>query len=315
VAWVDDQNLITETSDINNQATIPLTVGPAPSGGGGGGAQYFVSTSSWNTPVGPGRTYTDSAALHAGGWFNTGDYGVPVIQAQPTDPLITITINGGPSWGWPNTSYTIHCPTTGTGATGTDGTLCVIDGTEVYDFWQFHRTAPGANTGTCSAAAHTNIVTGTGWALNGTFPAAGIHAAGSSCLAGLIMNHELTTGINHAVALACRGDITWEWPHFTGEAISCDGNSSTGPIMEGMRLAIPPGTSMPSGLNLQEQTLWNVCKTYGAFVIDVAGGSQSIYFWGDPLTIPQADYDALINPMTFATPGMNAIADALRIVS
>ena len=71
---------------------------------------------------------------------------------------------------------------------------------------------------------------------------------------------------------------------------------------------------MPGGLNLQEQNVWKSAQKYGCYVIDTADGAQSTSWWGDVVSVPQSDIDALINPITFATPGLTAVVNALRLV-
>jgi len=301
-AVVDDTLLITETDEGNNTRSVDVTVAagstPAPSTG-----KPFAANSSWNTKVPTNANFRQEGGLNQGGaYLNRDAYSGPVVESKSSDP--TVTMNVGPSWGWPAQTLTFHCPTGQSGASGTDGSLVVIDGDQVYDFWQFTRQGP--NSASCSAWAKANRKTGSGWGQKSPFQAAGIHAAGSSLLAGLIRGSELTDpAIGHALAIGIRRNLASS--QYVGEAIYSDGGG--GPIPEGTRCAIPRSTPKPSGLNKQISNLWDALVDYGCFVIDVADGVQSIYFWADPNSVPAAD--------AAAANGNNssALSMALRIVT
>jgi hypothetical protein len=110
-------------------------------------------------------------------------------------------------------------------------------------------------------------VTGTGWGTASPFLAAGIVAAGSSELAGLIVQAETDTGeIHHALALSVGSNLNGQG--FTGDAISGDGPASPGIIIEGELVAIPPSVSMPAGLSPLGQKVFRALQTYGAYDID-----------------------------------------------
>jgi len=281
-AVVDDLLLITETDEGNNTRSVNVTVAagvtPPPATG-----KPFVSTSSWNTKVPTGASFRTEPGLNQGGaYLNRDAYSGPVVVSSSSDPLVTMNL--APSWGWPAQTVSFHCPTNQSGASGTDGALVVIDGDQVYDFWQFTRQGP--NNASCAAWAKSNRRTETGWANNHSFPAAGIHAAGSSLLAGLIRGSELTDpAIGHALAVGIRRNLASS--QFVGEAIYSDGGG--GPVPEGTHIAIPRNVPKPAGLNKQVSNLWDALVDYGAFVIDVADGVQSIYFWADPNSVPAGD--------------------------
>jgi hypothetical protein len=199
----------------------------------------------------------------------------------------------------------LRIPASATGATGTDGSITIIDGSIAYDFWQFNRSGNVANP---AAWARSYIVTGSGWGQANPFLAAGIHATGSSLLAGLIVGNELKTGINHALALAVRRDLAGG-P--TGEAIASDGGN--GPIKEGVRLAIPASTPM-TVTTTPGKMVWKAMVDYGAFVIDVADGTQSGYLWADPLSTDPADIQALLDP-NWTAAELAKVAAAVRLVN
>jgi len=164
-------------------------------------------------------------------------------------------------------------PAAAKGAAGTDGELIVIDGNVAYNFWQFKRTS----TTTASAASFgkENVVTGDGWGSKSPFLGAGITAAGASQLGGLLVKAETNDGsINHALQLVVDSKLVKAGP--VGQAIASDGRSATGIVQEGQRLAIPRGTPMPAGLSVLGQKVFTAMQKYGAFVVDVAGGTTTI---------------------------------------
>jgi CARDB len=302
-AFADDTNVIVEYAEGNNtketQVTVTAGTTPTPSPTG----KPYTASSSWNTKVPTNANFRQEPGLNQGGAYTNRDaYSGPVVESKASDPLVTMNV--GPSWGWPGQQLQFHCPTGQTGASGTDGSLVVIDGDQVYDFWQFTRSGP--NSASCSAWAKSNRKTGSGWGQANPFQAAGIHAAGSALLAGLIRGSELTDpAIGHALAIGIRRNLA-NSAH-VGEAIYSDGGN--GPIPEGTRCAIPRSTSKPAGLNKQISNLWDALVDYGAFVIDVADGVQSIYFWCDPNSVPAVD--------AAAANGNNssALSMALRIIT
>src|SRR6185437_5679256 len=92
-------------------------------------------------------------------------YSPAVYVASASDPLVQVSVPGG--WGYPAGTVGVHMPTSATGATGTDGELLVVDGNNVYNFWQFNRTS--ATSGSASSYGSTNVTTGTGWGTKSPF--------------------------------------------------------------------------------------------------------------------------------------------------
>jgi hypothetical protein len=264
--------------------------------------QFYAASSSWNTKL-KSPTFADVAGLHQGGWWiNAGAYGVPVVHTDSSSPVVTVNAPG--SWGWPATKLSFHLPASAAGATGTDGSIVIIDGGTSYDFWQFNR---NGNTANPAAWAKADLVNGSGWGQASPFLAAGIHATGSALLAGLIVPGELKTGINHALAVAVRRDLAGG-P--TGEAINSDG--SNGPIKEGARLAIPATTPV-TVTSTPGKMVWRAMVDYGAFVIDVADGTQAGYLWADP-AVDSADIQVLLDP-NWTAAELAKVATAVRLVN
>lgn len=257
----------------------PLLSQEAPKAGGSGaprrfslGERPFASSSSWNTPIAPGATFTPVA------WPAEARFGVawdsysPAIHlSAPSDPVVSVSHPA--SWGRPAGTLRIRLPADADGAVGTDGELLVIEGDVVHNFWQFRR--QGGETATAKSYAAANLVTGSGWASTSPFLGAGIVAAGSSQLAGLLVQAETDRGeIAHALQIAI--DAAYAKPGHTGEAIYGDGRNPAGLVQEGTRLAIPAAVTMPGGLSPLGQKVFRAYQRYGAFVIDVAGGVTNL---------------------------------------
>lgn len=234
----------------------------------------FSASSSWNTQVASDATFTKLAWPASTGYNYSvawDSYSPAVYVASSSDPLVQVTYPAG--WGYPGGTVSVHMPAAANGAAGTDGELIVIDGDVAYNFWQFNRTS----TTTASAASfgQENIVTGDGWGTKSPFLSAGITAAGASQLGGLIVGDEVKDGsINHALQLAV--DFSLAKPGAVGQAISSDGGNASGIVQEGQHLAIPPGTPMPAGLSPLGQQVFKAMQQYGAYVIDVAGGTTNV---------------------------------------
>jgi hypothetical protein len=250
----------TAPAEGGDSASAPFALGQVP----------FTATSTWNTPIAANATYTPLAWSTSDGntyWVNWDSYSSPIYVTAPTDPIVQVTVPAG--WGWPaNTS--LHAPAGATGAPGTDGEIVVIDGTTVYNLWQFNRTSD--TTATASAYAETDVITGTGWGTASPFLGAGIVAAGSSELAGMLVEAETDAGaIQHALQITIYSSLNK--PGFTGNAIAGDGPSAGGIVQEGDRLGIPPGTAMPGGLSPLGQEVFSAFQKYGAFDIDTGGAT------------------------------------------
>ncbi len=178
-----------------------------------------------------------------------------------------------------------------TGAVGTDEEILVLNGTTVYNFWQFSRT--GLTTGTASAYASADAVEDSGWGRLSPFLGAGIDAAGASELAGLLVQEETDQGdLKHALQL--RVDVVQNKdgsPNFVAPAIAGDGGAVVGITQTGQRLAIPPQTAMPGGLSVLGQKIFKCLTEYGCYVTDSTGGVYG--FRADPLGYDAATIIAL----------------------
>lgn len=231
----------------------------------------FAPTSNWNTPIGADAAYSKLNWPASTGYnyaVNWDSYSPSVYVASSTDPLVQVTVPAG--WGYPAGTVSVHMPADANRAAGTDGELLVIDGNTVYNFWEFNRNS--TTTATADAYGQSNVATGSGWGSTSPFLSAGTTAAGSSELGGLLVQAETDTGhINHALQLVVDSNLVKSG--FTGPAIAGDGGSGSGIVQEGDHLAISPDTPMPTGLSTLGQEVFHALQQYGAYVVDVAGGT------------------------------------------
>ncbi|WP_157732920.1 hypothetical protein [Bosea sp. AS-1] len=264
----------------------------------------FTASSSWNTEVSADATFTKLNWPTSTGYNYSvawSSYSPSVYVASSSDPLVQVS--HPPGWGYPGGTVSVHMPAAANGAAGTDGELIVIDGDVAYNFWQFNRTSN--TTASAASFAAENVVTGDGWGSKSPFLAAGITAAGASQLGGLIVADEVKDGsIDHALQLAV--DFGLAKPGAVGQAISSDGGSASGIVQEGQHLAIPPGTPMPAGLSALGQQVFKAMQQYGAYVIDVAGGTTNVRAQAN--AFDDATMTALWHDMGNITPLLQAVS-------
>lgn len=278
---------LSKTPDADTNAPAPAPVpSPAPSPSPAPapapsptsftlGQVPFAASSSWNTPIPTATTtYTNVAWPVSTGYNYTVSwdaYSAAIFVSQSSDPLVTVTYPYG--WGYPGGTLQIRMPANADGAPGTDGELLIIDGTKAHNFWIFERKS--LTTATASSYGVADVLTGSGWGSKSPFLGAGITAAGSNQLAGLLVQAETDAGeINHALNIRTDSAITAPGP--VGFAISSDGPTAGGAFLEGQRYAIPPATAMPSGLSPLGQKVFRALKNYGAYVTDVSGGCSTL---------------------------------------
>jgi hypothetical protein len=212
------------------------------------------------------------------GWPATASFGVAWKSYSPaiyvsSDSLAAVSVRYPPSWGYPGGILSIRMPRDADGARGTDAELLMIDGDIVHNFWQFRRLSPSEATAHSYGAA--NLRTESGWGRTSPFLGAGIVAAGSSQLAGLLVQAETDRNeIAHALQIAI--EMSLAKPGHIGEAINGDGGNPNGLLQEGQRLAIPPVVATPPGLSPLGQKVFRAFQKYGAFVVDVADGVTNL---------------------------------------
>jgi hypothetical protein len=236
------------------------------------GERPFTASSSWNTPIAQGAIYRKVgwpiAARFGVAWSS---YSPAIYTASNSDPVVSVQYP--PGWGYPGGIVNLRMPPDADGAVGTDGELLAIDGGVVHNFWQFKRL--NLTEATARSYGATSVIAGNGWGRASPFLGAGIVAAGSSQLAGMLIQAETDRGeIAHALQISI--DMSLAKPGRIGEAISGDGHNPDGLVQEGQRLAIPPAVRMPQGLSPLGQKVFRAYQRYGAFVIDVAGGLTNL---------------------------------------
>jgi hypothetical protein len=268
------------------------------------GQRPFAASSSWNMPVAANAIYEKV------GWPPTARFGVawssysPAVHvALDSHPVVSVEYPAG--WGYPGGTLNIRMPRDADGAPGTDGELLVIAGDTVHNFWQFRRLSPTEAAARSYGA--TNISTGSGWGRASSFLGAGIVGAGSSQLAGLLVQAETDRGeIAHALQISIESSLAK--PGHTGAAISGDGKNPDGLVQEGQRLAIAPAAPMPRGLSPLGQKVFRAYQRYGAFVVDVAGGVTNLRAQAN--AYDRATITALGQDLTKITPMLERVQHA-----
>jgi hypothetical protein len=293
-------------SQTTTTTTPPTTSAPvAPT------SRPFSATSPWNTPLAADTTWRDEPALRADHWWvNRESYSIPVVRAAATDPSVAVSVPA--SWGWPAGVVSLHVPVGVSGADGSDGALTVVSDGTAYDFWQFQRV--DATHASAAAYAEADVVGGTGFGTVDPFRGAGIRAAGSSGLGGLLTASDVdAAAIPHALAVSVLGTLLQ--PGYVAPAISGDGSSPTGVLPTGTRLGIPAGTPMPTGLSPLGQSIFRALVTYGAFVVDQHSGTAPVILYADPLGVPSAPIDPLRVYWNGAPSDLDLIMAFVRVVA
>jgi hypothetical protein len=236
------------------------------------GDRPFSPASSWNTPI-PASARYSHVRWPSGSRFGVAwnSYSPAIYVSSSSDSPVSVAYPE--AWGYRGGALHVRMPLPAEGARGTDGELLIIDGGVVHNFWQFRRI--DKTTATASSYAAADVVSGTGWGRVSPFRGAGIVAAGSSQLAGLLIQAETDRGeIAHALQLCINMSLAKPGP--VGDAISSDGKNPGGIAQLGEHLAIPPNVPMPVGLSALGQKVFRAYQRYGAFVVDVAGGVTNL---------------------------------------
>ncbi|WP_456802313.1 hypothetical protein [Bradyrhizobium sp. USDA 4474] len=236
------------------------------------GQRPFSPSSSWNRPVGADAAFTKLNWPAPNGYNYSvawESYSPSIRQGSASDPLVSVAYP--PGWGYVGGLIHVRMPLEASGAAGTDGELLVIEGEVIHNFWQFKR--QGVHLAAAQSYGAANLLKDSGWGERRR--GAGITAAGSSQLAGLLVQAETDSGeIEHALQISIERSLAK--PGHSGEAIASDGTNPTGIIQEGDRLAIPPNINMPSDLSPLGQKVFRAYQKFGAFVVDVAGGVTNL---------------------------------------
>jgi hypothetical protein len=305
-SWYDGKNgsNLPAGHPYKNYPPLANSAMNSPDGGGIAFTQFnlaatpFSAASLWNIPIGANVTYTPMAwPANTGGnyWVNWDSYSAPVYVVSISDPEVSVSIPQ-PRGGYPAGTILVRIPKGATGAPGTDGELIVIDQNLVYSFWIFSRTDD--TTATAQAYGISDVSSGTGWGNPSPTVFAGITAAGSSVLSGMLVQSETDAGpIRHALQISL--DSGLQNPGHVPPAVAGDGASSNGIAQEGDRFAIPPNTQMPGGLSDLGKKVFSALITYGAYDIDVAGATN---FRAQQNAYDGSTITALRNDMKFLIP-------------
>ena len=287
----------------------------------------FAADSPWRTPVATGElpaaatTSAETLALrdHADSsqegaivtWINAESYSMPIVQADPCDPIVTIDEKNP---GQDISGVEIHIPTDAKPADGTDRHLMVIqpDHTTLIELWTAERVSD-----THWRVGRVEVVDLTG---SGIGPDNGVRAYGGSAIGGLIRNWEIdpsdpnyTDGvIRHPLAMAIPGTMllyTGGDPGYdergygtalgyVAPATEQDYDSPwsySGPIPMGSKVVLPRSVDLDSlDLTPEQRTIAQALQDYGAYVTDRVGDG-TVAFYAEP-TAPPAWLDSARGP-------------------
>lgn len=248
----------------------------------------FASTSPWNTPLGSGARFDNSADPCSASLttetvtptVNAVFWSITVAQTTDSDPLTTLSVRGIPQ-------TEIHSPTDARPSDpqveqGGDAALLVIDPARSYvdELWRTRRVVGGWD-----ALRHVrNDLRGSG------VGDGGIRAYGGSALGGLIRRSELQAGhIPHPLALALtRSQLLqgFVWPA-SSEDTSDPANPYRGAVPMGMLVAIPPLVNLAAlDLTPQGLAIARALQDYGAYVVDA---SETLALYAEPSAEDLAD--------------------------
>jgi hypothetical protein len=237
--------------------------------------RFYAADSFWNTPIGPHpQIEADSAAIVARAitayranatFSNREDWGMPVAYATPSSRVYRV-------------ACTIYCtgdvvdfriPPCARVATGSDGSLVVIDGDRELDMWvaSYDPTSDKWSAGTRVV----NDLNGWGATCGQKKHCNGGTAAGFAALGGVVRPEEIGQGhIDHALAL-----IT---PLTRAGYIACPATHTDGKshdpaaIPEGARVQLDPSLNVDAQpWPAWEKIIARALQIYGAYVVDTSG--------------------------------------------
>jgi hypothetical protein len=279
----------TTTSSPTTTSATSTTVAPPPPPSGGFDyltMRPFAAGSPFNTPIPAGTQWFDSRTLHyepSGAirrwWARVDSESSRVWLGNSSDPLWTFQMPdyiAPPPWNRnrPAQTFTMHGPAATDEDHSTDHLVVLIDQTTgtYVEVWNarvdtVRRVVTGqqGNMGWATGDIVNGLAAGSPGGLN-----AGVRATNTSWIAGAINGRDIARGIiDHALAIAAPGSMfsptLVRWP-----ATSPDGQGF-GPLEQGTRFGIPPGTPMPAGLTPIGQMAFTAIQTYGMYLLDYAG--------------------------------------------
>ena len=241
----------------------------------------------WNLPFQTTAQWITSGALintlrqGSGHVHLPGDFCVPFVVGQSSDPLVTIVDSTGSL-----ANFTLHIPL-GTvqeqPVTGSDNALGVIDATKPYAL--YHLNTATINTGSVQSSG--TVITcrpAIDNAAGQLMMDAITGQPGTGNTLGAIQDADLTAAnadpnyvIQHMLAYEMdpsqMNSATAIWPLLVIDTSF----PNTGGLNQGYTIGIPASVAMPSGLSRGAQLLWHVFQQYGAIFYNVSGnGTLSI---------------------------------------
>lgn len=234
----------------------------------------FAATSPWNTAIGSGAQYANSACTadvqaNAGGmpWINASTWSIPIYQTSSIDPFLTV-IAGGQQW-----SVKVHTPVTAQPSPDADHHLALIepgalsedefDGASIAQpLWIFSYTAAQFDLYGDGITA----TSGAGWVHSA-------RASGVSAFGGLIRISDLFSGsIRHALALEIPESQLEPGPVWPASSDGPNTSGYTGHVPMGTLVAIPSTVNVASlGLSPVGTMIALAMQKYGAYVVDTSG--------------------------------------------
>ena len=232
-------------------------------------SQPFRADSIWNTPIGLGSTFEASSApatedfLAATPVINDtlNGYGFYLNVTRSTDAIGTGSyVSGGNT-----TTFTHRMPYDPVISTGSDGSMRIIDGRFVYDYWKTVKVDD--YTYTADFITRTDLL--------GTGRNAGTRAARFPTSGGLIRSHELSKCyIPHALCISIPPEALkrgFVWPAAAEDAA---GVTYSGEVPMGSFFAIPPAVDISTlGLSQEGFALAECLQNYGMYVGDASGSA------------------------------------------
>ncbi len=243
------------------------------------GRRPFSTTSPWNSRVPRDATYESVPEFEGdNGWVNYDKYSIPVFRVVRKGGVL-VTITAEASWDAPARSFRFRIDSPLKPAEGTDKHVHILDdvGGFGYDFWLVEPTQNGFSAKAYGIASLNGP--GAGARIDGKAKTAGVRAAGSSTLAGLLTYRDFQGAtIDHTLAAANSGAEFA--PVAVPPAIAFDNSAPKvyqGRLPMGSRFAIPRDAVRPEGLSIQGNKVFTALQEYGLYLVDGADSGLLIY--------------------------------------
>lgn len=214
---------------------------------------------------------TDNMKLSGRTSIATGGYGVVLVRAKPSDPLVYITDIRG--WGTlpPGKLGPLRCPSAGDAAVGTDGHMVIVQpDSSIWEMWRGKRQPDGGFT-----SEATCFGTPGQW----NYPRASCRGSSFTLASGAIAPEEVTAGIKHA--LLCVMDDSIIKRGAVPPATGSDGEQADG-VQEGMRFVLDPTVTV-TGTALAK-AVGRALQTHGMILGDRTSQPELSFIGFDPQT-------------------------------